>query len=977
MAAPGQQCFALQILNDAIQARWKALPREQCEGIKAFVVGLIIKHSSDDATLEQSRTFVNKLNETLVEILKHDWPHNWPSFITDIVGASATNETLCQNNMVILKMLSEDVFEFSFGTLTQAKTKQLKDTMCSEFGKVFQLCMFVLNNSQRPPLLQATLQTLLRFLSWIPLAYIFETSLLEVLACRFFVMGPYRNATLKCLVEIGTMTVPENHNDALAKLLQVVVQNLHTILPMSLDLRLEYRRGTNEAQAFVMDLAQFFAGFLSTHLTMLESRLELHEVLLEANRYLVFLCQAEDVEIFKICLEYWNQLAMSLYSESPYTVSTAISETSSLLYSAPQISTPRRQLYRDILSQVRRVMIGNMAKPEEVLVVENEQGEAVREFMKDTDSINLYKSARECLVYLTHLDYMDTERIMTEKLQAQVDGTEWMPRRLNTLCWAIGSISGAMNEEDEKRFLVIVIKDLLGLCEMKRGKDNKAIIASDIMYIVGQYPRFLRAHWKFLKTVVNKLFEFMHETHEGVQDMACDTFIKIAQRCRRHFVTLQVGETEPFIDEILTNLPAITCDLSPQQVQTFYEAAGCIISSQTEEPIRAHLIERLMMAPNMQFDRILKQCGADQRILSTPSVAQELSNILRLNTRACSSIGHPFVDQLRCLYPGMLQMYRCISSMMSAAIAAQGEIVTKTVVGRAMRGVKKDVLQLIETWVVRCEDRNVLLSAFLPPLLEAVLLDYQQNIPPAREAAVLSCMAAIIRCLDRAALPHVAAVFDALFGPTLSMINTDFQEYPDHRTNLFLLLQAINSSCFPIFYEMPPQSFSLVIDSIVWAFQHTMRNVAETGLSILLELLNSVAMGDAAFAQHFYKTYLLRLMQHIFAVLTDTLHKAGFKLHANILATMLDFIESGAVTVPLFEPSADTPASMTNAQFIREYMLKILLAAFPHLNPYVARAPSRPGIASHPAVRRPLTASGAASAAPSQPTRHADHQRAD
>lgn len=57
---------------------------------------------------------------------------------------------------------------------------------------------------------------------------------------------------------------------------------------------------------------------------------------------------------------------------------------------------------------------------------------------------------------------------------------------------------------------VLCVKDLLGLCEQKRGKDNKAIIASNIMYIVGQYPRFLRAHWKFLKTVVNKLFEFMH-----------------------------------------------------------------------------------------------------------------------------------------------------------------------------------------------------------------------------------------------------------------------------------------------------------------------------------------------------------------------------------------------------------------------------------------------------------------------------------
>ena len=67
-----------------------------------------------------------------------------------------------------------------------------------------------------------------------------------------------------------------------------------------------------------------------------------------------------------------------------------------------------------------------------------------------------------------------------------------------------------MHEDDEKRFLVTVIKDLLGLCEQKRGKDNKAIVASNIMYVVGQYPRFLRAHWRFLKTVVNKLFEFMH-----------------------------------------------------------------------------------------------------------------------------------------------------------------------------------------------------------------------------------------------------------------------------------------------------------------------------------------------------------------------------------------------------------------------------------------------------------------------------------
>ena len=35
--------------------------------------------------------------------------------------------------------------------------------------------------------------------------------------------------------------------------------------------------------------------------------------------------------------------------------------------------------------------------PLKVLVVENDQGEVVREFMKDTDAINLYTNMRETL----------------------------------------------------------------------------------------------------------------------------------------------------------------------------------------------------------------------------------------------------------------------------------------------------------------------------------------------------------------------------------------------------------------------------------------------------------------------------------------------------------------------------------------------------------------------------------------------------
>lgn len=221
--------------------------------------------------------------------------------------------------------------------------------------------------------------------------------------------------------------------------------------------------------------------------------------------------------------------------------------------------------------------------------------------------------------------------------------------------------------------LCLILQDLLGLCEQKRGKDNKAIIASNIMYIVGQYPRFLRAHWKFLKTVVNKLFEFMHETHDGVQDMACDTFIKIAQKCRRHFVQVQVGEVMPFIDEILNNINTIICDLQPQQVHTFYEAVGYMIGAQTDQTVQEHLIEKYMLLPNQVWDSIIQQATKNVDILKDPETVKQLGSILKTNVRACKAVGHPFVIQLGRIYLDMLNVYKCLSENISAAIQANGK----------------------------------------------------------------------------------------------------------------------------------------------------------------------------------------------------------------------------------------------------------------------------------------------------------------
>lgn len=432
--------YALQILEEVIKTRWKILPRNQCEGIKKYVVGLIIKTSSDPDSLEANKVYLNKLNLILVQILKREWPKNWETFISDIVGASKTNESLCKNNMVILKLLSEEVFDFCSGNITQTKAKHLKDTMCAEFSQIFQLCSFVLENSINAPLIAVTLETLLRFLNWIPLGYIFETKLVDTLIFKFLSVPMFRNVTLKCLSEIAGLNVP-NYNDNFAQMFKDTMEQLEQIIATSMNLNEVYANGNDVEQEFIQNLAVFLCTFLKEHGKLVENA-KYVEHLNNSLLFLVMISEVEEVEVFKICLEYWNSLVDDLYNCTPFVQSG--DRDSGLGTSA--MGKPnrynRRRFYADILSKVRYIMISRMAKPEEVLVVENENGEVVREFMKDTNAINLYKNMRETLVFLTHLDYADTERIMTEKLMNQVNGTEFSWKNLNTLCWAIGSISG-------------------------------------------------------------------------------------------------------------------------------------------------------------------------------------------------------------------------------------------------------------------------------------------------------------------------------------------------------------------------------------------------------------------------------------------------------------------------------------------------------------------------------------------------------
>jgi exportin-1 len=296
----------------------------------------------------------------------------------------------------------------------------------------------------------------------------------------------------------------------------------------------------------------------------------------------------------------------------------------------------------------------------------------------------------------------------------------------------------------------------------------------------------------------------------------------------------------------------------------------------------------------------------------------------------------------------MLNMYRAASQLINDAVANDGAIAPKTPKVRGLRTIKKEILKLIDTYVDKSDDVTMVNDSMVPPLMEAVLIDYARNVPDAREAEVLNAMTTIIHKLHNLMEDKIPAIMDSVFNCTLEMINKDFHEYPEHRVEFFKLLQAVNLYCFQALLKLDAAQFKFVIDSCMWASKHDNREVENTGLTMCLELMNNMAETDLQTSSIFFRQFYISILQDVFFVLTDSDHKAGtyspwfldtqqethnfigFKSQALLLQRMFFFVESGKIQEPIYGPD-QAPAGTSNKEFLQQYIATLLQNAFKNL----------------------------------------------
>ncbi len=380
------------------------------------------------------------------------------------------------------------------------------------------------------------------------------------------------------------------------------------------------------------------------------------------------------------------------------------------------------------------------------------------------------------------------------------------------------------------------------------------------------------------------------------------------------------------------------------QVHTFYEAVACMLSDKGGSTVainRTRLLQSLMAMPSASWKDIMARTAVDTQVIMNHDTVKEVAKILRTNVRVCNSVGSLYISQLGDFYEDLLTVYRFYSEHISAVVASQGDIATRLSGIRAMRGVKKEALRLLNVFLERSGPPDsaplTIATTILPRMLEPILDDYKRCTPAARDPEVLTLFTTATLKLREYMSQYLLRVMDSVFECTLQMITQNFEDFPEHRVQFFEFLRAANSECFKALFEIPAAQQQLVVDSVVWAFRHTERNIADTGLDILHELLQNIARAPPQAAQAFYKAHLVRLITEVLFVMTDRLHKSGFKMHATLLNQMFRLVSGDQVTVPLHESVQASSGMEGNKQYLANEVGRTLLENFPNISQSQAR----------------------------------------
>ena len=882
--------YSLTIFSNFIQYKWETIPAENQIELRDFIsqfINNITSTPSETLSRENRQILARYANLVLLNILKYDWPDNWPNFIPDILEASNSSPDMCANTFVLLQSLAQEFTEFTDLTessINSNRQGEMNSTFIAQFPLIIPVMEMALTSTENPDLVNSVLTSLKYFIKAIDPTIIFNSKIFSTICDTLL---PDNQYTINCIAVIGEIAanrcLQTDISSIILHLFQSIVECLSNFFPVQLEITGNEEQPINLYQVEVPNPQDFIHIFITSMTSFISSYQNILENQENSEAYSIMLKWLfnvttntdSDSNDFLFCIQLWHSISRSIYTECVV------------------LSQPYSEVYPVLLYHLRRFAIRRMACPKEVIyIVDNTGIHSRRENIK-SQTTNLYICMREMLVYLTHIDHEDMMTALFEKIEEIKESETFSMNQMSSFCWAAGSLgSGALTEEEESQFFTTILEYLLQLFKSLSDVMIRASVASGIMYVCSQYGRFLMNYWELLKVVMDKLFEFMNEMEfQLVQDSAVESMKALVKRRSNLLITKQDGEDSSYLEMMLNHASEILTTLSLDNVVEMYEIFSILIQQLENDQEREEMTSIISNSLNGEENGLISLSTDIQPF--DQNWLDQFTLIIKCNKKMVKFLGYTFYGQLKKIIPILLQIYSTVSE------GIQGEIDPDSNNFIIIMNIKSIIVKLFTTSVRMCGKTQFIIDTVLPPSIEILMPEYSEA-SVFKTPEILSLFANLSMKLHNEIMKYIDQIFQLLIHPTLQYLTDYSTNFPYWKNFIILILALVQIPT--LMTSLPNEEIDVFMQSLKLCCGHPQIEISEKGLQALMDLLSVLETRTTVqFFNDFIAFYGLDLMQFVMGLLTDSVHRFAFNLLIGLSKRLISLSQIKSKEADLFQ----------------------------------------------------------------------------
>ena len=840
--------IALLALHKAVKYRWNCFVPEQRAQTQQMMIEFI-SHYIDNSG---KPSHIVKANRIIVEIAKYDWPQRWPTFMTDLLESSHKSVEFGRNVFLILSMLADEVDESFENSLTSVRAQEMKAAFSEYIDQIIQLVEQALQSGEIL-LMKSALNALGRIVNYINPAVLLESQLLNEI-CTNFLSNPDL-----CVSVIGVIAnavsvphIPAEEQDKIAELFDLIVGSLHPIIGEKNFSETEKMSGDEE---FVEYFISAITSFLQQYSHLIET--PDHASYLQQMLHWIYNITAESKnDVFEECLEYWVTVLRRIYLD----------------VTGPSQETEPFPVYTEFFPQLVRTLIARLPAPVQCTSYLESDGTEHRKLINDAGFGTPYANGRESLVFLTFFNSEDVLAAFEERLGELTSGTLDY-HQIKSLCYSIGAIPGAINQEVEDTFIPHVIDVLVQFIDASEG-DVLAAASVGFMFISTQFSGVLKREQTLLLAVFEKIQAMMACEEIEVRENAVESLKKLASRCGHELIE---ASDSGVLTNILSNLEELIDPLFSDFVIIFFEVISKLIEA-TEEGVRADLTQQVFEYLSAQANELVSNTtGWDMQML------EDFFVILGCIKKIVIYLSHYIQGIIADYGSKLIEYYQYFSALVRELVAAPTETAQEVA---AVQRIRALILTVFETFCSKHEDISFIKEFGIPNTLGAILDDFVESNPVYRIPQVFDLFSSFICRCPRDITPYLETILAKLYHPMVEMVGEDFDSFPEFRDNFYIFLRKLCQGA-PIFITLiPEEDRNSFIECLKWGCMHPQQDINEIATKAMNELFISLSKYPKLFIP-FCETYAFDILLFAYHILADVTFKSSFTHQVALIKTLM------------------------------------------------------------------------------------------